>query len=195
VPDRSTTRTERLLLRRWRDEDLAPFADLNADDQVMAHFPAPLSRAESDGLAARADAHLAEHGWGLWAVEVTTGPDTGRFAGFTGLAVPTFEASFTPGTEVGWRLARGAWGHGYASEAGRAALKIGFDELGLPEIVSFTSLENVRSLAVMARLGMTRDAAGDFDHPRVPVGHRLRRHALCRLTAESWRAGAAAGHP
>lgn len=174
--------TERLVLRRWRDEDRDPFAALNADPEVMEHFPAPLTREQSDALVDRIEAHLDEHGWGLWAVEVR---ESGRFCGFTGLARATFEAHFTPAVEVGWRLARWSWGHGYATEAARAALAHGFDRLGLDEIVSFTTTTNLRSQAVMQRLGMVRDEAGDFDHPNVPEGHRLRPHVLYRLRRPS----------
>src|SRR5215207_23609 len=170
-------RTDRLLLRRWTDADLEPFAAMNADPEVMEHFPAPLRRAESDALARRADAFLAEHGWGLWAVEVT---EAGRFAGFTGLSHVGFPAAFNPAVEVGWRLARWAWGRGYATEAATEALRVAFDELRLDEVVSFTAVTNVRSQAVMRRLGMTRDPADDFDHPGVRVGSPLRRHVLYR---------------
>jgi RimJ/RimL family protein N-acetyltransferase len=175
-------------MRRWTPEDRGPFAAMNADPQVMEHFPGPLSPPDSDALAARADAHLAEHGWGLWALEVASGEDLGRFAGFTGLAVPSWEASFTPCVEVGWRLPRWAWGRGYASEVARAALRVGFTDLGLEEIVSFTAVPNQRSRAVMRRTGMTRDPGGDFDHPTIPVGHPLGRSVLYRLSAAAWRA-------
>lgn len=170
--------TERLLLRRWRPEDRERFAALNADPVVMEHFPAPLDRAASDDFADRNERHVDEHGWGLWALQARA---TGRFLGFTGLAVPRFEVPFTPAVEVGWRLARDAWGHGYATEAARAAVAVGFEELGLDEIVSFTAVGNVRSRAVMERIGMTHDPADDFDHPALPEGHRLRRHVLYRL--------------
>lgn len=186
-------RTERLLLRRWTAADRAPFASMNADPLVMAHFPAALSRQDSDALAARADARLAEQGWGLWALEVTAGEDRGRFAGFTGLAAPSWEAPFTPCVEVGWRLPRWAWGRGYASEAAGAALRVGFTDLGLAEVVSFTAVANERSRAVMRRIGMTRDPHGDFDHPSIPVGHPLRRSVLYRLSTDEWRAAGAAG--
>ncbi|MBO4206989.1 GNAT family N-acetyltransferase [Micromonospora echinofusca] len=176
-------RTSRLVLRQWRDDDLPFFAALNADPEVMEHFPAPLNRQDSDGLANRAAAHVATHGWGLWAVEVVAegSPDQGRFAGFTGLSVPSFEAHFTPAVEVGWRLARWAWGRGYASEAARAAVAYGFGRLGLAEVVSFTAVPNRRSAAVMRRIGMTHDPADDFDHPKLPDGDPLRRHVLYRL--------------
>jgi RimJ/RimL family protein N-acetyltransferase len=170
--------TERLLLRQWHEADLEPFARLNADPEVMRHFPATLTREQSDGLAERERALIELHGWGLWAVEVL---EHNSFIGFVGLAEPRFDAHFTPAVEVGWRLARSAWGHGYATEAARAALAHAFDVLGLDEVVSFTSTTNVRSQRVMQRLGMTHDPADDFDHPRVD-DPRIRRHVLYRLS-------------
>jgi len=174
-------RTGRLLLRDWRDEDLAAFAALNADPRVMEHFVAPLSREESDAIAGKIRGEMARRGAGMWAVEI---PRDLPFAGFCGLSVPSFEAPFLPAVEVGWRLARAAWGHGYATEAARAAVRFGFDALGLREIVSFTTLANVRSTRVMEKLGMSVDSAGAFDHPRVPVGHPVRPHVLYRLRWE-----------
>ena len=171
-------RTERLLLRRWRGEDRAPFAALNADPRVMEHFPAVLSRAESDALAERIEAHFAEHGFGLWALEA---PGVASFVGYVGLVWARFAAPFTPCVEVGWRLAAEHWGRGYAPEAARAAAAHGFGELGLREIVSFTVPANANSRRVMEKLGMIRDPADDFDHPALPPGHRLRRHVLYRL--------------
>lgn len=176
-------RTERLLLRQWRDTDLEPFAALNADPETMRYFPSRASRAESDALAERSRRQIDEEGWGLWAVEVEDGP---RFVGFVGLARPSFEEHFTPAVEVGWRLAREHWGRGYATEAARAALGYGFDELGLDEIVSFTSPLNEPSWKVMERLGMSHDPADDFEHPRVEIGHRLRPHVLYRLSRADW---------
>ena len=167
-------RTERLLLRRWGDEDRAPFAALNADPVVMEHFPSALTREESDALVDRIEAGFAQHGFGLWAVEAH-----GVLVGFTGLAVPAFAPELV---EVGWRLARSAWGHGYAAEAARAAIAHGRGA-GVGEVVSFTAVDNVRSRRVMERLGMTHDPADDFDHPALPEGHRLRRHVLYRLPA------------
>jgi RimJ/RimL family protein N-acetyltransferase len=174
-------RTNRLVLRRWRDSDRDPFAALNADPRVMEHFPGLLTRAESDAMIDRMEARFDEFGFGLWALEVA---ETGEFIGFTGLSTPRFAAHFMPAVEVGWRLAHWAWGHGYASEAARRALTFGFEEVGLPEIVSFTAISNVRSQAVMARIGMTHDPVDDFEHPLVPEGSRLRRHVLYRLSAE-----------
>jgi ribosomal-protein-alanine N-acetyltransferase len=169
--------TERLVLRRWRQSDLAPFAAMNADPQVMEHFPGLMTRAESDALVARIEESIDQRGFGFWALE-----RDGEFLGLTGLSVPRFEAPFMPAVEVGWRLARHAWGHGYATEAARAAIAYGFTELGLGEIVAFTVARNTRSRAVMDRLGMTHDPDGAFDHPLLPEWP-LRRHVLYRLRA------------
>ena len=171
-------RTERLLLRAWRDSDRAPYAALNADPVVMEHFPAPLTREESDAHVDRMVAALDEQGWGLWAVEV---PGEADFVGFIGLSVPGFQAHFTPCVEVGWRLARSAWGEGYAPEGARAALAFAFGELGLDEVVSFTSVGNAKSRRVMEKIGMTHDPAEDFDHPNVPADSPIRRHVLYRI--------------
>jgi RimJ/RimL family protein N-acetyltransferase len=179
--------TERLVLREWRDEDREPFATLNADERVAEHLSGPLDRAASDALIDRIVAHWASDGHGLWAVERR---EDGRFLGFVGLAAPNFEAAFTPCVEIGWRLAADAWGRGYATEAARAALRFGFERLGLDEIVSFTVPANVRSRAVMERLGLTRDPADDFDHPSLAADDPRRRHVLYRLSRERW-AGAA----
>ncbi|GHD46936.1 N-acetyltransferase [Thalassobaculum fulvum] len=175
--------TDRLILRAWRDEDRAPFAALNADPEVMRYFPKLLSREESDALAALVVERMAENGWGWYAVEVKGGEP---FAGFVGLNVPGYPIPCGPCVEVGWRLARSAWGKGYASEAARACLGFGFGRLGLDEIVSFTAVGNTRSRAVMERLGMTSDPADDFEHPSLPDGHPLRRHVLYRIGAATW---------
>lgn len=179
--------TRRLLLRRWEQRDRAPFAALNADPEVMAHLPACLTRAESDALVDRIEAALDRDGFGLWAVEVAA---TGEFVGFTGLTPVPFDAHFTPAVEVGWRLDRQAWGHGYATEAAQASLAFAFDEIRLDEVVSMTVPINVRSRAVMRRIGMVHHPADDFDNPRLREG-RLRRHVLYRMTADHWRGGVA----
>lgn len=144
----------------------------------MEHLPAALSRAESDALVVRIEAHFDRHGFGAWAVEI---PNVTQFAGFLGLTVPRFEAHFTPCVEIGWRLDEEHWGHGYATEGARAVATFGFDALHLQEIVSFTVPANTRSRRVMEKLGMTHSAEDDFDHPAFPEGHRLRRHVLHRL--------------
>ena len=178
--------TQRLELRRWRASDLAPFAELNADLEVMRHIREPMTRTESDAFAARIVEHLETDEFGLWAVEVR---DTRSFVGFTGLARQTFEAPFNPSVEVGWRLAREAWGHGFATEAARVVLAFAFDEVGLDEIVSITTTGNVLSQSVMRRLGMTRDPADDFEQMHLPVGHPLRPAVLHRLSRAQWAAG------
>ncbi len=177
--------TERLLLRRWRDADLEPFATLNADGRVMEHFPRAASRAESQALMARIRGHFDRHGFGLFAVELKRGDP---FIGFIGLSTVPFEAHFTPAVEIGWRLARTSWGRGYATEGVRAALRFAFLEIGLDEVVSFTVAANRRSRAVMKRIGMHHAAADDFDHPHIPEGHPMRRHVLYRLRSAEWTA-------
>ncbi|MEJ1167379.1 GNAT family N-acetyltransferase [Variovorax sp. CCNWLW186] len=171
--------TPRLRLRQWRESDLAPFAALAADPQVMA-FLLPLpTRADSDALAERLKARIDENGWGFWAVEHK---DSGEFAGFTGLNVPLAALPFSPCVEIGWRFGRKWWRQGVASEAARGALQIGFERLGFDEIVAFTAVGNLRSAAVMERIGMHEDVAGAFDHPALPEGHALRRHRLYRIS-------------
>ncbi len=183
LPEVPVVRTDRLLLRGWRDQDRAPFAALNADPVVMEHFTAPLSREDSDAFVDFMRLKWAEHGYGLWAAERA---DTAVFIGFIGLHLATFDAEFTPAVEVGWRLARGHWGHGYATEGARASLGYAFDVVRVPEVVSFTAVTNERSWRVMERLGMQR--TGTFDHPRVPDGHPVRPHVLYRMDAARWRA-------
>jgi RimJ/RimL family protein N-acetyltransferase len=171
--------TERLVLRRWRDADLDAYAALNADPEVMEHFPSTLTREESRRSIEIIEARFGDLGYGLWAAEV---PEVASCIGFIGLNPATFDAPFTPAVEVGWRLARRHWGNGYATEGARAALAFGFDTLGLDEIVSFTTPGNRRSWRVMEKIGMTRDPADDFDHPVIADGHPLRRHVLYRIS-------------
>ena len=171
-------KTERLHLRRWVPSDRDPFAVLNSDPSVMRHFPGILSREESDALAGRIESSFDLNGFGLWAVEV---PNLASFIGFVGIAIPRFEAHFTPCVEIGWRMAAQYWNRGYASEAARAALRFGFEILQLEEIVSFTVPGNLPSRRVMEKIGMLHDATDDFDHPSLPAGHPLRRHVLYRI--------------
>lgn len=170
--------TERLLLRQWTAADREPFAAMGADPAVMAHFPSVFDRSQSDAMADRLEAGIAQRGWGFWAVEVRA---TGEFAGYVGLGPLKDSLSFAPGVEIGWRLATAHWGLGYASEAARRALAYGFDELGLAEIVAFTTRQNTPSQRVMERLGMVHDPDEDFDHPDTPTGWAERRHVLYRL--------------
>jgi ribosomal-protein-alanine N-acetyltransferase len=182
--------SERLRLRSWRDADREPLAALNADPEVMRHFPATMSRAESEAQIERFQAHIDAHGYGFWALERR---DDGGLIGFVGIQTVGSEYPFAPATEIGWRLARDAWGHGYASEAARAALRFGFSDAGLAEIVSFTTIANERSRAVMERIGMTRDPAADFEHPLVEPGSPVRPHVLYRLDERRWRESALSG--
>lgn len=178
APTFESLRTSRLVLRAWKDEDLEAFAALNADPRVMEHMPGTLSRAASDASASKIRSSMSERGLGLWAAEL---PGEAPFIGFVGLSCPTFDAPFSPCVEIGWRLAHMYWGRGYATEGARAALDAAFGELGLPEVVSFTTKDNERSRRVMERLGMTRDERDDFDHPELPEGHPLRPHVLYRI--------------
>jgi RimJ/RimL family protein N-acetyltransferase len=179
------THTERLLLRGWRDSDREPFAVLNADPVVREYMQGPISRERSDAFVDAIEAHWDEHGWGLWAVEV---PGVAPFVGYVGLW-PADYVTGDPMVEVGWRLAREHWGQGYATEAAREALRFGFEDLGLEEIVSFTVSQNVRSIRVMERIGLVRDAGRDFDHPHVnaAVHPQLVRHVFYRMTRPEWR--------
>jgi len=174
--------TARLLLRHWRSSDHPPFARMNADPRVMEFYPAVLTPAESDATIYRIDAHFARHGFGLWAAELRS---TGHFIGYIGLSIPSFQANFTPCVEIGWRLGADHWGQGLATEGAQAVLNYGFTQLEIPEIVSFTTAANLRSIRIMEKLGMVRNPADDFDHPSLPEGHPLRRHVLYRKAAFS----------
>lgn len=176
-------RTERLVMRPFTEADRDAFAAINADPEVMEHYPAPLDRAESDALLERIRDAFREHGFGLWALELSS---SSALLGYTGLAIPTWKNHLTPCVEVGWRLGRAHWGQGYASEAARAALEVAFSDLGLEEVLSFTSLPNQRSARVMQRIGMRRDEASDFAHPNLPADHPLSRHIVYRISAREW---------
>jgi len=181
--DASEIRTDRLLLRFWRDSDREPFAAMNADPRVMEHLPALLGREQSDSLAGRLEASFVRERLGLWVLEL---PGVAPFIGCAGLATVRFEAPFTPCVEVGWRLARPFWGSGYATEAARASMRDGFERLLLGEIVAFTVPRNERSIRVMERLGMRRCPEEDFEHPGLAPGHPLSHHVLYRLDRAAW---------
>jgi RimJ/RimL family protein N-acetyltransferase len=171
-----------LVLRRWQPGDIEPFASLNADPRVMEFFPATLSRSESEAMILEIEKRIDKLGAGLWAVELK---ENKEFIGFIGLNVPDYPLPFSPCVEIGWRLAFDYWGKGYAQEGARASLAFGFEQLGLREIVSFTTAGNLRSRRVMERIGMTYDPSGDFDHPRLPERHPLLRHVLYRKTCRT----------
>ncbi len=169
-------------MRRWRESDLEPFAALNADPVVMEHFPALLTRAQSDALVERIERGFDEDGFGFWALEL---PGEADFIGFTGLARVRPDVPFAPAEEIGWRLAWPFWGRGLASEAARSAADAGFRRYALPDIIAYTSTGNLRSRRVLERLGMTHDAREDFAHPGIAAGHRLSEHVVYRLQADA----------
>jgi RimJ/RimL family protein N-acetyltransferase len=173
--------TDRLILRPWQASDRAPFARMNADPRVMEFMPSLLSLEESNLLVDRIKAHFREHGFGLFAAELRK--DHG-FAGFIGLSIPSFRAPFTPGIEIGWRLAANYWGQGLATEGARAVVRYAFEGLRIEHLVSFALPGNIRSRRVMVKLCMTHDPSDDFDHPGLPEGHPMRRHVLYRLHAK-----------
>ena len=174
--------TERLLLRQWIEQDLPVFAELNSDLDVMEFFPKPLNREESDAMAQRCELLISERGWGFWATEIK---ESGKFIGFVGLHKPKATLPFSPCVEIGWRLLGNYWGHGYATEAAREALKYSFEILCLNEVVSFTTVANFRSQAVMERLCL-RNIHQNFEHPDLPKGHALSEHVLYKITKSEW---------
>lgn len=190
MPADLTLKSERLLLRPWCQADYREFANMSADPDVMAYFPALMTPAQSTALAKRFNNELRNRGWGLWALERV---QDGQFIGFTGLN-PFLDLPIEDGIEIGWRLCRAAWGQGYASEAARRCLQFAFENLSLAAVDSFTALSNVRSIAVMQRLGMS-DTGQTFLHPRVPQDSPLSEHVLYRITEEQWRAIVAADKP
>lgn len=178
-------RTQRVLLRQWKDSDLDRWAAMNADAEVRKYFPKLLDRAEADDEASRIRGNIAQRGWGMWAIEI---PGVHAFAGFVGLSLPALEAAWMPAVEIGWRLSQAAWHKGYATEGAIAAMNFAFDELHLPEVVAMSVKTNTPSHNVMERLGMTRDPSADFDHPRVPTDWPLKTHILHRISPATWKA-------
>lgn len=174
--------TERLTLRPPVARDLDFLSEMNQDPDVMAFMPSLMNREESERQLRRMSRHFQDWGFGIWLIERRNG---GEPLGLAGLQKVDFEAPFAPAVEVAWRLVRSQWGNGYASEAARAALRFGFEALGLPEIVGFTTAANERSIAVFRRIGMPRDSAFDFEHPKLEPHHPLRPHVFFRLTRES----------
>lgn len=173
--------TERIILRRWKNEDFEVFSALNADKNVMEFFPSTLTPEETSAMIDRIEAHFQKHGFGLWAMELKS---TGEFIGFNGLSVPNFESYFTPCVEIGWRMSDKFWGKGLASEAAREVLKYGFSQLNLEEIVSFTATVNIRSISVMKRIGMS--FSGEFNHPKLAPESNLCRHVLYKISKKDF---------
>lgn len=164
--------TARLILRPWRDQDRAAFADINGDPRVGDWLGGVIDRAASDALMERLSAEIAEQGFGFWAAERKA---DGRLVGMVGLRRQT-DAPPAPCLEMGWRLAAETWGQGLATEGAAAALRWGFANLSADEILAWTAASNLRSQAVMRRIGMAPDPARDFDHPKLADDHPLRRH-------------------
>lgn len=184
LPQDSIIQTDRLILRQWKETDLEPFAQLNADPRVMEHFPSIKTFEESSQEYEAILEHFKKHGYGWWAVSEK---NKTHFIGFIGLRYIDFPASFTPAIEIAWRLAYDYWGRGYATEGALGSLKYGFEVLQVPEIISFTSIPNTRSQAIMKRIGMQHDPQHDFDHPKLPKGHKLSRHVFYRIGINAWR--------
>jgi RimJ/RimL family protein N-acetyltransferase len=175
--------TQRLILRRWQQADLEPFAQMNADPEVMEHYPSCLTKDESQLFIQRAEEKFETNGFGFWALELK---ENSQFIGFVGLNIPNFEAAFTPCVEIGWRLGRGYWGKGYASEGAKAALDYALAPARLKEILSWTYEGNLRSRKVMERIGMIHDPKEDFNHPSLSEGHPLSRHVLYRIKSPTF---------
>ncbi|QDG75111.1 GNAT family N-acetyltransferase [Labrenzia sp. PHM005] len=188
MPPEIHLETDRLICRGWQDEDLDPFAEMCADPEVMRYFPEPMTRETTAALIGRAKAKQERDGFCFGPVETKA---DGEFLGFVGLSIPAYEKPlpFDPCVEIGWRLKRSAWGKGYASEAAGAWLRFGFETIGLKEIVSFTSNNNLPSQKVMERIGMRRDPADDFVHPMLEPDHPLAAHVLYRLDRQRWVGG------
>jgi ribosomal-protein-alanine N-acetyltransferase len=169
--------TPRLILRQWQEADIEPYAQLNNDEQVMEFFPSVSTMEETLAQINRVTNHIKQYGFGFFAVERK---DNGQFIGFTGLSHPRFESYFTPCVEVGWRLSKANWGHGFATEAAEACLQFGFETPKVDEIYSFTAEHNIRSENVMKKIGMVK--AGYFEHPSIADGHPLKRHVLYKIS-------------
>lgn len=174
--------TDRLRLRQWRESDYPLFSNLNSDPEVMKYFPELLSKEDSDCLAIKLQSLIQDRGWGLWALELKS---TNQFIGYTGLHHTNEELIFSPAIEIGWRLSKSHWKQGYATEAAKAVLKFAFISLQLEEIVSFTSVINKNSIAVMQRINM-KDTLSNFKHPKIAVDNKLSEHVLYKITSENW---------
>lgn len=177
-----TLKTNRLILRQWQDSDLIDFAAMNANPDVMAHFPALLTAEESNALAEKCRELITKHGWGIWATQLKA---TEEFIGFIGLHAPKANLPFSPCIEIAWRLSPQYWGHGYATEGANACLQFAFEQLNLTEVVAFTTTTNKSSQAVMERIGMI-NTGKNFMHPDIPRNHPLSEHVLYSIMKQEW---------
>lgn len=173
--------SKRIGLRKFRSGDLDAMSAINADPQVMEHYPSTYDRHQTQDFIQRVNGKIDENGFSMWAAELIA---TGELLGFVGISKVPFEEDFTPAVEIGWRLAKKHWGHGYATEAANACLQFAFEKAQLDSVVSFTSLPNERSEKVMQRIGMTK--VGEFDHPKIEKGHRLQKHVLYKISKADW---------
>jgi len=179
-------KTERLLLRQWTEDDFVHFAEMCNDKDVMEFFPKLQTQSESYEMAKRIQALIEDRGWGLWAVEI---PNQHKFIGFVGLNIPKDNMPFSPCVEIGWRLSKHYWGKGYAIEAATKSLEYAFNKLNLTEVVSFTTLANVRSMAVMQKIGM-RNSGQNFMHPGIEASNPQREHVLYKISKSEWQQNA-----
>ncbi|MGE6441810.1 GNAT family N-acetyltransferase [Psychrobacter sp. NPDC078409] len=179
----NTIETERLYLRQWQASDFAPFAEMNANPEVMEYFPKLLTTSMSNAIAKKCQSLINDNGWGFWAVSLK---ETDTFIGMVGLNHTHADMPFSPAVEIAWRLHNDYWGLGYATEAARASLNFAFDTLGLDEVVAFTAVINKRSQLVMERLGMT-NTQENFFHPMLESNHRLAEHVLYKTTRQQWK--------
>ena len=178
----TTIDTARLRLRHWNDTDLAGFAALNANPDVMRFFPAMLTREQSDAAAQRYQQGLAARGYGFWAVERK---EQGDFIGFIGIQPLKPDLPCAPGVEIGWRLASHCWRKGYASEGAKAVRDFAFQTLQLSELKSITPIINQPSRGVMEKIGMC-DSGANFLHPLVSAGHPLHEHVMYQISSQDW---------
>ena len=175
-------KTKRLIIRQWKKKDVSDFAEMSRDPLVMEYFPELLSEQQSAEVADKIQALIQQRGWGFWAVEL---PEQARFIGFAGLHIPKDSLPCSPCVEIGWRLASSYWNKGYATEAANAALRYAFSTLQLDEVVSFTSLKNIRSQSVMQKIGM-QNSGRNFHHPDIDIEHPLSEHVLYTITKDDW---------
>lgn len=175
-------KTDRLILRQWKESDLLPFAKMNADPEVMEYYPSTISESESNQLANRIKGFITKRSWGFWAVETI---NENEFIGFVGLHKPTYDLPVSSCVEVGWRFSKKYWGKGYATEAAKESLRFAFEDLQLNEVYSFASVSNKKSCSVMERLNMV-NTGNNFEHPIIPEGHSLREHVLYKIIKKQW---------